>query len=240
MTADTGGEPATPTPPTAQNTRSFIVRHWPLFSGIGLVLLAAILGYLITTRDGGRPLRIDTEWMNEIIEHRSPVWEIPSLVMNYLGGGILGIFVVPILILVLLLILKRPWGALFFLISTLLSAGLVQLLKNLFGRARPADILVTADFGSFPSGHVANAATMVVALMIIFPVVWLRIVGPIYVLVMLASRTYLGAHWLSDTVGGLLLGVGIVVIVWAPLANRLRAESGRLSTRTLPTDSVGT
>jgi membrane-associated phospholipid phosphatase len=224
-----------------QNGRSrpLIARRWPLVSGIVAVALAAMLGYLITARAGGRPLWLDTAWMNEIIEHRSPGWEVPALIMNYLGGGIIGTFVVPILVIVVLVLLKRPWGALFFLTATLLSAGLVQLLKNLFGRARPADILVTSDYGSFPSGHVANAATMVVALMIIFPVVWLRIVGPIYVLVMLLSRTYLGAHWLSDTAGGLLIGVGIVVIVWAPLATKIRAEHTKLSTRNQPAASVG-
>ena len=41
---------------------------------------------------------------------------------------------------------------------------------------------------------------------------------------MALSRTYLGAHWLSDTIGGLILGAGIAVIVWAPLAYRLARE----------------
>jgi undecaprenyl-diphosphatase len=41
---------------------------------------------------------------------------------------------------------------------------------------------------------------------------------------MAVSRTYLGAHWLSDTVGGLLIGAGVAVIVWAPLAYRIARE----------------
>jgi membrane-associated phospholipid phosphatase len=46
----------------------------------------------------------------------------------------------------------------------------------------------------------------------------------VWALAMALSRTYLGAHWLSDTIGGLILGAGVAVIVWAPLAYRLARE----------------
>jgi membrane-associated phospholipid phosphatase len=202
-----------------------IARRWPLISGVIAVVLAFILGALILMRGDGRPIEADAEWMEEILEHRSPVWEVPALVMNFLGAGIAGIFVIPIVILVLLLVLRRPWAALFYLIATVVSSGLVQLLKSLFGRARPEDMIITSDFGSFPSGHVANAATMAVALGIIFPWLWVWIAGAVYTAGMMVSRTYLGAHWLTDTIGGLLLGVGVAVVLWAPLAAKLDGEN---------------
>ncbi|MEF2978799.1 phosphatase PAP2 family protein [Subtercola sp. YIM 133946] len=202
-------------------------RFWPLISGVIAVLLAAVTGLIIALRDRGAPTEIDTDWMDEIIEHRSPVWTLPSLFMNYLGGGVVGVFVVPVGIIVVLLLFRRRWAALFFLIASVLSAGLVQLLKATFGRARPSEILVTADFGSFPSGHTANAATIAVCLAIIFPRVWVWAAGAAYVVLMLLSRTYLGAHWLTDTLAGMLIGAGVAIIVWAPFAVKLWEERAR-------------
>lgn len=200
-----------------------ISRRWPLISGVLALALAAALGSLVVARSS-RLLEIDTEWMDEIIEHRAPVWEVPSLFMNYLGGGVVGVLVIPVVIVLLFLMRRRPWAAGYFLAATIVSAGVVQLLKHAFGRARPLDMLVSSDFGSFPSGHVANAATMAVVLGIIFPRVWIWAAGVAYTVIMLLSRTYLGAHWLTDTVGGLLIGAGAAVVIWAPMAAKLDGE----------------
>jgi undecaprenyl-diphosphatase len=116
---------------------------------------------------------------------------------------------------------KRPWHALYFLVASAASAGLVQLLKAVFDRARPADILVHVDAGSFPSGHVANAATIAVALGFILQRTWVWVAGVAYVVLMALSRTYLGAHWLSDTIGGALLGAAVALLVWVLFFHRL-------------------
>lgn len=201
-----------------------ISRRWPLYSGAAAVLLVAGLGAIIAYRDKNLPFSFDLAWMGEILEHRSPFWTVPALVMNNVGGGLLGALVIPVLITATFLVLRRPWATLYFASATIVSAGIVQLLKNVYGRPRPTDILVTSDLGSFPSGHVANAATMAVVLGIMLVRAWVWIAGVVYTLAMLISRTYLGAHWLSDTVGGLVLGAAVAVIVWAPLAYRLRLE----------------
>ena len=200
-------------------------RRRPVIAATLAILLMVALGVALAVR--ASPFEFETEWMEEIIEHRSPFWLVPSLVMNFLGGGWFGTLLVPIAVTVLLMALRRPWSALYFLVASATSAVLVQVLKVTFGRARPSDILVHVDPGSFPSGHVANAATVAVAIAFIVGRAWVWVAGAVYVLVMALSRTYLGAHWVSDTVGGALLGAAVSVLLFAAFAPRLGDDSWR-------------
>lgn len=181
------------------------------------------LGSLILFRHNG-PFLLDNAWMREMVENRAAWLDVPAYALTWIGGGWFAKIVVPVATLVVLVLVKRRWAALYYAIAVLLSVGAVQLLKAIFDRPRPEDILVVSDVGSFPSGHVANAATIAVTLALIFRKTWIWYAGVIYTLAMAFSRTYLGAHWLSDTIGGALIGAGIAVIVWAPLASRLIRE----------------
>jgi undecaprenyl-diphosphatase len=200
-----------------------VSRRWPLVSAVIALVSVVVLGAVITLRQG--EIGVDSDFLAEIVEHRSPAWEIPSRLMDFLGAGWFGVFVLPIAIIVLLVALRRRTAALYFLTSIVGSALLVQVLKHTFGRARPEEILVTSDFGSFPSGHTANAATTAVVLGIVFARAWVWVLGALYTVAMALSRTYLGAHWLSDTIGGALVGVCVALIVWAPFAHRLLREN---------------
>lgn len=208
--------------PRNPSTPDRVQRRWPLITGGIALALAFALGALVALREA--PIELDAEWMEEIVEHRSPLWEVPSLLMNFIGGGWFSVFVVPLGVAALFLLLRKPWSALYFILASALSAGLVQLLKALFGRARPEEMLITSDYGSFPSGHTANAATVAVALAILLARTWVWIAGVAYVLLMALSRTYLGAHWVTDTVGGALVGAAVAVLLWAPLAQKLDRE----------------
>lgn len=191
-------------------------------AGVAL-LLAVGLGVLVTVR-ALSPESLDAEWMEEIVEHRSPVWEIPARVFDVIGGGWFGVLVVPVGIAIALLVARRPWAASAFILGSAVSSGMVQLLKALFGRARPEQILLALESPSFPSGHTANAATVVVLLALLLRRRWIAIAGAAYVVLMALSRTYLGAHWVTDTVGGILVGAAMAVLVWAAFATKVREE----------------
>jgi len=203
----------------------FAARHWPIVSGVTALVLALGLGAIVTFRSGQLPF--DTAWLEELVEHRTPLLTAPALVMNFLGGGWFAVFVIPLGVPLVLVLCRKRWSALYFLLTSAVAAGLVHLLKALYGRARPSEILVSVDLGSFPSGHVTNAAVIAVALGLLLRRRWVWIVGAAYVLLMALSRTYLGAHWLSDTIGGALTGTAVAILVWAPFAKAIEREWSR-------------
>jgi undecaprenyl-diphosphatase len=206
-----------------------VTRRWPLVSGLGALVLTVGLGFLAVLRgtvDSGATgsLAIDRAWLAWINQFHGPTLDVPALILNYLGVGLTASLLIPALIVGVLLLARRYWAAGYYLAATMLTGGTVQVLKHLFGRTRPQDILVSVDFGSFPSGHVANAAVMATILALLVPRFWVWALGAAYTLAMMFSRTYLGAHWLTDTIGAALLGMGIAVVVWAPLAANLDGE----------------
>ncbi len=204
-----------------------IRRRWPIISGSVALGLAVLLGLLLALREA--PGSLDQEWMDELLEERAPWWDVPALLLDWIGGHIVGIVIVPLAMVIWLLALRRPWAAGYSLTAAIVSAGAVQLLKAIFDRARPELMLVASDEGSFPSGHVANAATIAVVIAVVFGLGpdrrwWVWLLASAYVVAMALSRTYLGVHWLTDTIGGALIGAGIAVALWAPIADRLSAE----------------
>lgn len=193
-----------------------------LVIGVVLLVLAIGLGIQVTLE---ADIDID-DWWNSFVDVFSPL-QPGAFVMNFLGGGWFATFVVPLGAAAILLALRRPWGALFALCASAGSALAVQLLKAMFGRARPEDMIVVSDHGSYPSGHTANAATIAVIAVVIVPRVWVAVVGAAWVFAMAFSRTQVHAHWFSDTVGGTLAGLGAALVVAALFTEVLVRESER-------------
>ncbi|MFE4468943.1 phosphatase PAP2 family protein [Leifsonia sp. NPDC056824] len=204
-----------------------IARLWWVVSGAAALVFVILLATVIFYRQADKPFPFELAWMNAMVTVRAPSWTVPALVLDQVGGGISSIVYVPLTIIGGLLLWRRPWAALYYVIAAVTSGVIVTVIKTLVGRPRPTAILVQPDFGSFPSGHSATAALIATTLAIIFWRRWVWIAGLIYTLLMMLSRTYLGAHWILDTVGGMLVGVGVGIILWAPFALRLYRERRR-------------
>lgn len=119
-------------------------------------------------------------------------------------------------VVMIILIKKNKYRYLtFYAISILLGLMLVPLLKDIFQRARP--IYLTNLGYSFPSGH--SAIAMIIYGVIAF-LLWPRYKGKslfIFFIPLLVgfSRLYLNLHWLSDVIGGFLLGaVWLLLMGW--------------------------
>lgn len=199
-----------------------------LVPGLVLIACACGLGGWILLR-GPSPFLVDEWWNMALLGWSSDALIAFGQAMNWLGAGVFGVFVVPIGGAIVLVLFRRYFGALYFVAASVFSAAAVQVLKRLFGRARPEEILVISDYGSFPSGHTANAATIAVVAVILFPRLWVAVTGAVWVVLMGFSRTYLHAHWFSDTLGGALIGAGVPLVLAAAFAVPLRSELTRRS-----------
>jgi undecaprenyl-diphosphatase len=126
-----------------------------------------------------------------------------------------------VLVTALLLALRRPGSALFLGVASVGSLLLNELMKLYFQRPRPTLPWshVQPDY-SFPSGHTMNSLAFFAAVAI---VIWsLRgrragvpaVLGAVALAAVIGvSRIYLGYHYLTDVVGGILAGASWLLIV---------------------------
>jgi membrane-associated phospholipid phosphatase len=111
---------------------------------------------------------------------------------------------------------RRWWHFAAFVGAIVLSEALIGILKGVYARPRPLGSLVATSGASFPSGHaVAASVTVVAAVIALVPAgrryAW-GTAALAFSILMGLSRGYLGAHWLSDAIAGVLLGASSALI----------------------------
>ncbi|MGW6710444.1 phosphatase PAP2 family protein [Streptomyces sp. NPDC054956] len=228
------------TPPTRTEARASAPDGGGRRTGV-LALAAVLLGAaaalaLVVRRDVAHPpfQDLDERWLTWMGGPHEGLYSAVAAVLNWFGGP-LGA-VVPLALLFFLLV-RRRWVAAGFLFGVYMAGNMlvVQGLKHLVDRPRPADPLVRVDHGSFPSGHAAGAALLVVVVgVLLLPAARRRAWwtgGAVFTLAMMWSRTWLHAHWLSDTAAGAAAGAGAGLLAWWLCAPALAREAERTRAR---------
>ena len=203
-----------------------VLRHaHGFYTALGIVLIAgAVLSVAATwgfselaelVREGSTQ-EFDEAVLHWIGERRSPTADRVMLELTLLGSGIVVMMIVAVAGLFLWLTDHR-FSALLLLAATWGGVAMNQLLKARFDRPRPQifEWGTHALTSSFPSGH-AMAATIIYGTVAYLAArlqrrhltrwITLTVAGILIVLICL-SRLYLGVHYPSDLIAGVVMGV---------------------------------
>ena len=217
-----------------------------LITALSGLIVFALCAFLVSL-DPAHPLTqgVDDAWRRWVGTAPGPETSPLPMFFQHLGQGP-GILVLGLLIPVTLLAARRWRTALFFFTGFVLSTLVAQVVKNLVERPRPtADLtnglygpLFRVDHGSFPSGHCVTAGCAVVAIAALIPAARRRlwwVLGALIALGMIWQRTFINAHWLSDAIIGITVGMCTTALVWWLFTPLLARDAGKPARRTAPT-----
>lgn len=187
----------------------------------GTLLFCALL---FLASSGSEPLQILNQAVYDWLQsHADATLSTLMVGVTLLGDAAV---TVPVVLAALAWMLhRRAWRtASFWALATAVGTVWVALIKNLTQVARPQDLYTGLSSYSFPSGHATMSLVIYGLLAFLVSRGWsagrrwslLLAVGVLIAAIGL-SRLYLGAHWLSDVVGGYALAltwVTLVVLAW--------------------------
>ncbi|MBC7294614.1 MAG: phosphatase PAP2 family protein, partial [Thermoleophilia bacterium] len=192
---------------------------------VGLVLLAALVWQLVSVGEDGGPLLWEKHLADTVETMRGPVLNRLFWAFTLVGNTPL-LAALASAVVVLLLLWRKVWEAVFVAVVLVGAQGLSHLVKALVNRPRPPlelALIAQPASPSLPSGHALVTLVFVgVLLVVAWP--WLdrrmrrrvrlrRVVNSsalVFAVVVVAavgfSRVWLGVHWASDVLTGWCLG----------------------------------
>ncbi len=204
-----------------------LLNHRRALRLVGGLATATVLLFLLVGTDPNRGAvqDVDETFLRAMVDVRwAPlVWLAKAMAF---AGGVWVNWPLRIVAMVVLGFRRRWLQLTAFVLAVATSEVLIGVLKALYARPRPPAGLLPTDSFSFPSGHAVAGAVTAVGLVLVFlppgPRRWRwEFQAAIFACLMALSRTYLGVHWLSDVVGGGLLGVTLA-IGWPAVLQEVR------------------
>lgn len=202
--------------------------------GILVVLFASLADEVFEA--GGRRDTIDEAITRAVRTYQSPHRNTAARAFTHLGGPSF-IFPATIVIASVLWFRHRHVSGLLFAGAVVFGGLLETLLKLAFHRVRPGlwPSLVSETSPSFPSGHATLATAFWGGLVaVVFhmtrkpvPRIAAVCVAAVMALGVASTRVYLGAHWMTDVVAGMLVGLFWVVVAWTGTEYLARRKAGK-------------
>jgi membrane-associated phospholipid phosphatase len=206
-------------------------RRWRLLVAlfVGLAALAALSHSTLLLLDEPLSELARRDWL-----------AAPFRVVTTLGGTEIAIGVA--LVIAAVLWLRCRTFAVVYPLTLVVGAVLNIGLKELVGRPRPPAPDTGVSLASFPSGHTLQA-TLLFGLLPL--AVWLLtqravahrvavLVSASAILAVGVSRVLLGAHWPTDVIGGVLVGLALILVAEHVVTVRTSHRRCRCALATVP------
>lgn len=190
--------------------------RYSLTPAILLGVAVLLLGTAVTWFHVGAAQDVSALKFVALRQGQSPDWLIEAMRWVTWAGDAAQRSIVMIGFSLWLFLKKRPRAGLTMLIFPSVAGATSSLLKQIFARPRPDVVLHLDSFNnlSFPSGHAANAMAILLLAALLLPArnrpAWI-LLGLSLALLVAASRPLLGVHWVSDVIGGALLGAAFAL-----------------------------
>jgi len=200
-----------------------------LASALLLLITMPAFFWIVGEIAPGEPMvRADLAILNLFDSLRTPLGDKIMVFMTSLGDGVV-VAAVTVAV-ALYLFARKAWRrGTGFIIAMAGTALFVPLFKLMLHRSRPIELYAGADAYSFPSGHATLTAVLfgICAVLVAHDLNrWAKAsiftVTATFVITIGFSRVYLGAHWMSDVLAGLLFGTAMVsafAFVFGPIHN---------------------